>query len=268
MIRPVAALGMYDWPERRAEVDAEWSVIRDRLRRAGIEAPQSLVRRNADLPAVPGGIRDAAGRVIAPDPATLPPDDLDYATMWRHPALLLGQTCWGPMLSTGLEGEVLVLAQPTYDGIEGGKGPLYSSAVVMRADTVEATASPSPADGGARLPLGLLRGLRLAYNDPHSMSGLLGLETDLSDVGEGLDIFSGRIETGGHRLSVRAIAEGRADVATIDCRSWQLARRHEPAAAELEVVGWTARRMGLPFIAARTLDPDTIAVLRDVLSGA
>ena len=49
----IAALPMYDWPERRAEVDAEWTVLRDRLRAQGIAAPEELTRRNADMPAVP-----------------------------------------------------------------------------------------------------------------------------------------------------------------------------------------------------------------------
>ena len=74
---------------------------------------------------------------------------------------------------------------------------------------------------------------------------------DLADLGQSLDLFSQRAETGGHRASVVAVAEGRADVCTIDCRSWALARRFEPRAADVAVVGWTARRPGLPYISAR-----------------
>ena len=68
--------------------------------------------------------------------------------------------------------------------------------------------------------------------------------------------------TGGHRASIRAVAEGRADVAAIDCRSWQLARRFEPAARELHAVGWTRRSKGLPFICARRFDRH-LPVLRE-----
>ena len=64
-------------------------------------------------------------------------------------------------------------------------------------------------------------------------------------------MFSSRIETGGHRASIRAVATDMADVAAIDCRSWAMARQFEPAARALAVVGWTARRKGLPFIAAK-----------------
>jgi ABC-type phosphate/phosphonate transport system substrate-binding protein len=83
------------------------------------------------------------------------------------------------------------------------------------------------------------------------MSGIIALTRDLAAMGESLDIFSERIESGGHRNSIVAVAEGRADVATIDCRSWALARRFELAAGGVQVVGWTARRKGLPYITAR-----------------
>jgi ABC-type phosphate/phosphonate transport system substrate-binding protein len=248
----IAALPMYDWPEVRAGVDAQWADLRTRFLAAGIDAPECLVRRNADMPAVPNGIRDAAGLVIAADPATLPPDDLDYPTLWRHPKLLFGQTCWGPMETTGLADHVYVVGQPDYSDVEGGAGELYSSAVVMRADEASAP------DGDALPPLPLLRGARLAYNEPHSMSGLLALKRDLEAMGESLAIFSGRIETGGHRNSIRAVAEGGADVATIDCRSWSLATSHEPAATKLRVVGWTSRRKGLPYIRSAALSTEIV----------
>ena len=259
---------MYDWPETRDQTDALWATFRDRLRAAGVEAPETLARRNADLPAVPGGIRDAAGAVIAADPATLPPDELDFAALWRHPSLLLGQTCWGPM-EQGLADHVRVLGQPSYDGIPGGAGPDYSSAIVMRRENVSPEDVPPPADGLARLPLDRLRGLRFAYNNPDSMSGLLGISHDLDAVGQSVAIFAERIETGAHRSSILAIVEGRADVATIDCRSWMLAGLYEgAAAAALSVVGWTARRPGLPWITSRTTSEKIVTALRNILAAS
>ena len=264
----IAALPMYDWPEIRAETDALWAALRDRLRAAGVEAPETLARRNADLPAVPGGIRDASGAIIAADPATLPPDELDFAVLWRHPRLLLGQTCWGPM-ETGLAPFVEVLGQPSYDGIPGGAGPDYSSAIVVRRESGAPENIPPPADGRARLPLDRLRGARFVFNNPDSMSGLLGISYDLGAVGQSTAIFSERTETGAHRASILAIVEGRADVATIDCRSWMLAGLYEAdAVAALSVVGWTARRPGLPYITAKATPPETIAILRGVLGAS
>ncbi len=100
------------------------------------------------------------------------------------------------------------------------------------------------------------------------MSGYLALEQDLAALGESLALFSGRVETGGHRASVVAVAQGRADVAAIDCRSWALAQRFEPAARALAVVGWTARRKGLPFITAKATPPAVVAELKKVLASS
>lgn len=247
----VAALPMYDWPEVRAEVDMRWQRLREAFRLAGVDAPERLARRNGDLPAVPGGILDEHGQLLAPDPADLPADEFDLKMLWLHPGLLFGQTCWGPM-ETWLAGHVRVIGQPSYDGIKGGSGESYSSAIVMRRGDAGRDVAP-PAGNGPSLPLDLLRGARLAYNDLDSMSGYRGLMHDLAAAGETAGIFKDRVSSGAHRASIRAVAEGRADVAAIDCRSWAMARRFEPAAMELRVVGWTARRKGLPYIASRKL---------------
>jgi ABC-type phosphate/phosphonate transport system substrate-binding protein len=263
MSKFVAALPMYDWPEARGEVDAQWARLRDAFRQRGIDAPETVLRSNRELPPVPGGILDEAGRLVAPDPATLPPDEFDLHQLWLSPALLFGQTCWGPM-ELGLAGHVKVIAQPNYDAFEGGQGDLYSSALVMPADGGQSVASPQ--DGRAAIPIDLLHGKRFTFNNPDSMSGLIGLTRDLEAMGESLDIFASRSESGGHRSSIIAIAEGRADIAAIDCESWALAQRFEPAAKGVRVVGWTARRKGLPYITARTMPETMIAAMREAVA--
>jgi ABC-type phosphate/phosphonate transport system substrate-binding protein len=260
----VAALPMYDWPEVRDEVDAQWVRLRDAFRQKGIDAPQSIVRRNGDLPPVPGGIHDAQGKLIAPDPATLPPDELDFHRLWLHPALLFAQTCWGPM-ELGLSRHVQVVGQPSYDAYEGGQGELYSSAIVMLADGAQSVASPD--DGSPLIPFDRIRGKRFTFNNLDSMSGLIGLTRDLEAMGESLDLFASRSESGGHRSSIVAIAEGKADVAAIDCESWVLAQRFEPAARKVAVVGWTGRRKGLPYISAATTPEKMVTALREALAG-
>ncbi|MER9139084.1 PhnD/SsuA/transferrin family substrate-binding protein [Mesorhizobium sp. M0830] len=260
----VAALPMYDWPEVRAQIDAQWAGLRDAFRQKAIDAPETIVRRNGDLPPMPGGIHDAQGALIASDPATLPPDELDFHRLWLHPALLFAQTCWGPM-ELGLSRHVQVIGQPSYDGYEGGQGELYSSAIVMLADGAPSVASP--ADGGPLIPLDRIRGKRFTFNNLDSMSGLIGLTRDLEAMGESLDLFASRSKSGGHRSSIVAIAEGKADVAAIDCESWVLAQRFEPAAKNVRVVGWTGRRKGLPYITAATTPEKTVTALREALVG-
>lgn len=166
--------------------------------------------------------------------------------LWRAPELLLAQTCWGP-LRRGLIDHVEVLAQPSYDDFEGGSGIYYRSAIVMR----EGPRCPVPTTAAAALPDGLDR-LRPAINDAQSLSGAMSLAEDMGEP----DLAARSVVTGGHRGSIRAVAEGQADFAAIDCRSWALALTHEPAARGLVVAGWTARRLGLPFITARATSPE------------
>jgi ABC-type phosphate/phosphonate transport system substrate-binding protein len=245
----IAALPMYDWPELRGKTDAQWTDMRRRFLHQGIEAPEHLVRRNGDMPPVPGGIRGADGTVIAVDPATLDPDAFDLAVLWRHPDLLISSTCWGPM-ELGLADHVQLIGQNDYDGIPGGAGEHYSSAIIGRKDDDIGDVAP-PQSGKAVLPQDLFRQKKLAFNEHLSLSGYLSLKRDLEAAGASLDLFGSLVETGAHRASVVAVAEGRADIAAIDCKSWMLARRYEAAARDLRVIGWTARRKGLPFIRAR-----------------
>lgn len=220
----LAALPMYDWPETRGAVEAFYASLRTRVP----ELPPDLSR-----------------------PAT----EAALNALWRDPALLLAQTCWGPMRH-GLTDHVEVLAQPTYDDVPGGRGIFYRSAIVMRDGPLRAP----PGDAEAVLPDGL-SALRPAINGPRSLSGAIALSEDLSDPG----LAARALVTGSHRASVRAVAEGRADFAAIDCRSWALALAHEPAAWGLTVAGWTALRPGLPFITSRRTPPGLRARLAAAL---
>lgn len=212
----IAALPMYDWPEERAAVDAWYADLRARVP----ELPETLTRDRA-------------------------PDDL-----WHDPALVFGQTCWGPML-LGLSDHVRVLAQPDYSDVEGGRGPWYRSALVSRGRAVEGSGLPPPPRPGAQLPpLAVMRPI-LAVNSGESMSGWMALAEDGGDPRAWINQI---VETGSHRESLRAVAEGRAELAAIDCRSWALALKHEPCTRGLVVIGWTAERPGLPFVTAQGTD--------------
>lgn len=185
---------------------------------------------------------------------TRPASERALQALWRYPGLVLGQTCWGPMRA-GLQDHVHVLAQADYSDVPGGQGVCYRSVIVMRSGTP----LPPPSHEGACLPQGL-GSLRAAINSPLSLSGCLALAVDA-----GLrDLAAHALLTGSHRASIRAVAAGKADFAAIDCRTWALARAHEPMARDLIATGWTALRMGLPYITARGTSPD----LRQRLSAA
>lgn len=173
--------------------------------------------------------------------------------VWRDPGLVLSQTCGYPY-ATRLIDKVRLVATPVY-GVAGCDGPLYSSAIVVRGDE----------RGGA---LADFTGRRVAYNASDSLSGYRALIAAMHDASLDPASFAW-VETGGHRASVRAVAEGRADMAAIDAVCWALAERHEnEAVAQLAAIAWTPLRPALPFITAGGRSDDEVAALRTALSDA
>lgn len=191
-------------------------------------------------------LRDAlARRGVAAPPLTR---DADHAAAWRRPDLLLSQTCGWPY-ATALRGAVRLVVTPVY-AAEGCAGPCYRSAIVVRA-------------GDAARDLAACRGKRVAINAVDSQSGCHALRAAVAPLAAGGAFFAGVALTGGHAASAQAVAEGRADVAALDCVSWALMRRVEPGlAARLRVIGWTPAAPGLPLITAASTDDATVAALR------
>ena len=75
------------------------------------------------------------------------------------------------------------------------------------------------------------------------------------------------LKTGGHRLSARAVADGRADIAALDAVTWRMLRGDEPAVARLKPVGLTDPTPGLPLIAAAGTDTEaTFAAVDEAIA--
>lgn len=218
---------MYDWPERRGAIDALWSRLAISLRVHGFEAPDRLTRSD------------------------------DPHDLWSSPDLLLGETCSYP-LETTLRGRVRYVATPVHDAPGCGQGT-YRSVLIARAPG-EDMAPPVTPD--AVLPTQLPQ--RFAANAPDSMSGYVALARDLETLG--LPMPAPSLWTGSHRASVQAVADGEADCATIDCVTWRIARRHEPSARNVHVVGWTAGRPGLPLITNSTMTDEDLTRLRKAVA--
>ena len=222
----IATLPMYDWPERRQETDARWAGLRDALRAEGFDAPEEL---------------DRSG---------------ELADRWLSPDLLIGETCSQP-LATFLAGRVRYVATPVHDVPGCGRGT-YRSAIVRRGPGED---MPVPETGEAVIPPHILSG-RFAANEPSSMSGYVTLVGDCRALGLAMPAEEGILWTGAHRESVRAVASGRADYTVIDCCSWQLARRFEPAAADVHVAGWASSRPGLPLVTSLSASDEDVERMR------
>ena len=180
------------------------------------------------------------------------PDDL--VAHWRDPALLLSQACGFPFV-TSLAGHVRYVATPCFTA-PGCEGASYRSAVVVRRD--------EPARN-----LAAMRGRRAAFNSRDSQSGYNGLRALVAPLAQGGRFFGGTLETGSHRLSIRAVRSGAADLAAIDVVTLALLGDHAPDEVEgLRILDHTAPIPGLPFITAADTSDADLARLRQAVGEA
>ena len=198
-------------------------------------------------------VRDAAARRGIDLPGTLDHGRRPFE-LWTDPALALGQTCGLPFV-TRLRGKVRLLATPCY-AAPGCDGPRYSSMIVV-------------ARNSRYRRLEDLRGARAAYNAVHSQSGYAAFRASVAPLADGRPFFDKTIETGTHRASLHALAEGRADICTVDAVCWALASRHDAAVtSRLRVIGQTPMTPGLPLICAVSRTDGEVAAIRAALAEA
>ncbi|GAB5432234.1 MAG: PhnD/SsuA/transferrin family substrate-binding protein [Epibacterium sp.] len=163
--------------------------------------------------------------------------DMDLWQVWRAPDLLLAQTCGLPYRAR-LYGDVELVGTPDY-GLPGCPEGHYNSVLIAAADR-------------KGTPLRDFAGTRFAYNDSLSQSGwaaaMMRMRADNMLPGE-------LIETGSHQASAVAVAEGRADFASLDALTYQMLLDYEPdLMAGLCELERTEPTPALPFITALTQD--------------
>jgi ABC-type phosphate/phosphonate transport system substrate-binding protein len=163
-----------------------------------------------------------------------------YWDAWTSPSLILSQTCGYPFRAR-LQGRVSYVGTPDF-GVEGCAPGHYRSALLVRADDPRTT-------------LAEFDGARFAYNEALSQSGWAAPQTHARRLGIRLQPA---LATGAHRLSAKAVAEGRADIASLDAVTHMLLQRFDPMIAGLRVVAMTDPTPGLPYITALGRDPDPI----------
>ena len=136
----------------------------------------------------------------------------DLASLWRSPNLVFGQTCGYPYVKD-LRGAVALIATPEYD-FPGCEGVAHRSFLVRRA-------------GDPRRSLEAFRGAVAALNAWDSNSGMNLFRAAIAPLADRRTFFGAAVTTGSHRASLEAVADGRADLAAIDCVSFALMRRFE-----------------------------------------
>ncbi len=166
--------------------------------------------------------------------------DRDYWEIWQDPDLVFAQTCGMPY-RTRLHGSVQLVGTPDYD-LPGCPPGHYCSVFVARADD-------------ARDLDDLVEG-RFAYNEALSQSGWAAPVTHL--LQQALKPHT-LLETGGHALSAQAVADRRADYASLDALTWVLLQEVSGVGKSLREVARTAPTPTLPFITSIHQDPDQVA---------
>lgn len=168
------------------------------------------------------------------------PDTLDRGAfgdrfaLWASPDLLLAQTCGYPM-THDFAGNVRLVATPCY-AAPHCVGPFYCSVVAVAEDSPATTLED-------------LRGGRVAVNGYDSQSGFNALRALVAPLARDGGFFREAIETGRHAASLRAVAEGAAEVCAVDCVSHALWSRHMPeVVAGTRMLTLTERAPGLPYV--------------------
>lgn len=159
--------------------------------------------------------------------------DLGAEALWNDPSLLLSQTCGYPYANM-LADKVKLVGTPAHAVTGAAPGKYFSVLVARKNQTPQHLAE--------------LNQMRFAYNMTHSQSGFATPARLLASSGHAS--LPQPLETGSHRASICVVATAEADWASIDAVTWELARRHEPAADELTVFARTPETPALPLITA------------------
>lgn len=174
----------------------------------------------------------------------------DFWDIWRDPQMVFSQTCGMPY-RTKLHDRVSLVGTPDYGLPDCPPGYYYSTFVALADD-------PRPLEE-------LVTGT-FAFNEPLSQSGWAAPTTHLHSLGLQVNTL---LRSGGHALSARAVARGRADLAALDALTWVLLTEHDPdLAGELRVVTRTDPTPTLPYVTAQSRDPAPIAAAVRAAIGA
>jgi len=160
--------------------------------------------------------------------------------VWQSPDLIFAQTCGMPYRAR-LHGAVQIVGTPVYDLPDCPPGHYFSVFLARRGDSRTL----------AQLTDGIF-----AYNEGLSQSGWAAPVTHLSDMG----LAAGRLlETGGHLQSAQAVADGRADFASLDALTWALLKEHSDLGDQIGTIATTVPTPALPYITALGRDANRIA---------
>lgn len=172
----------------------------------------------------------------------------DCHAHWAHDDFLISQTCGYP-LTTELFDKVQVLGAFAYDA-PGAEGVQCTSPLICRTTDT-------------RHVLADFQGSALAFNATNSQSGYNALRALVATISDVHPFFGKTVVVGSHGNAIESVRTGAADMAAIDCVTWALWQRGNPAlASQIRVFSHTAPYPGLPLVTALGTPPAAVAALR------
>ncbi|MEP6546509.1 MAG: PhnD/SsuA/transferrin family substrate-binding protein [Gammaproteobacteria bacterium] len=197
--------------------------------------------------------RHLAGEGVADTPSTLLRRD-DLIEQWSDPALLISQTC-GYLLAGDLRNTLQPVATPHYT-VAGCAGPDYASVILVRD-------SPPAAE------LEEFRGGVGIYSRLYSHAGYNALRGIIAPLAGGSPFFSKVIGSGSHIDSIRLLATGAGDIATVCSVIYAFVSRWRPEALlGTRVLGYTPLAPAPPYVAPIGATRQSIAQLRSAFAAA
>lgn len=168
---------------------------------------------------------------------------------WRDRRLFVTQACGLPYVLK-LHAELRLVATPCYSA-PGCSGSRYRSILAVRRDD-------------ARRELGEFRNSVAAINGWHSHSGHSALSMALDKIRAPRPFFGLAKVSGSHLGSMGLVAEGRADICSIDCVTWAIATASGGSAATtLGMLGMTPSASGLPLVTPRHYPAANDGIVRE-----
>ena len=188
------------------------------------------------------GIDDVPGRLVHDRPVNF---------LWSDDRLFMSQCC-GYDIVHQYKNQLQVLATPCFDA-PGCSNGNYSSAIIVPSD--------SSYDDVIDMTMKVA-----VVNGPESHSGMNALFSLVAPHSEDNKFFAEVIVSGGHSESLAMMVAGKADVAAVDCVTYELLRRYRPEAIEgTRRLGLTCSAPAPPYVTSGKTDLDRVRRMQDAL---
>ena len=152
---------------------------------------------------------------------------------WQSPDLYLSQTCGLPF-RLGLHNQVHLIGSPCHR-LPGLKDGHYNSVLIARANDPRSSFED-------------FAGAPVAANGSDSQSGWAALTAHAAAN----NVQLGPVDiSGAHLKSALLVKNGRADIAALDCVTWDMIQNWDEWASGLKVIDQTVQTPALPFVTSQ-----------------